>query len=278
MLTVVCVASSGFEESARRCPTICGSCSTGVYPGCNGVAGSGRTVDSCGVCGGQNTLCQQPCGIQALQQCTRTVSISAGLAQSSDQKCRLHVRALGGRALLGQIMVTEDDCGTSLPAYQVNGFAELRTCVAAQPQCTSVDAATFAENTCTRRRQVFDSAAWQHYCPSFNASRTSFECNMSLPNFDSYSSSLPDDVGVYSLTVSRALANGMFGNSSLFRGCPPGCLYDVVAPQTTAWQWMQNASCWKPVGQTHQCLQHQSFVNSAMAASAVLLVLPWFLT
>jgi hypothetical protein len=237
VLTVVCVASSGFEESARRCPTICGSCSTGVYPGCNGVAGSGRTVDSCGVCGGQNTLCQQPCGIQALQQCTRTVSISAGLAQSSDQKCRLHVRALGGRALLGQIMVTEDDCGTSLPAYQVNGFAELRTCVAAQPQCTSVDAATFAENTCTRRRQVFDSAAWQHYCPSFNASRTSFECNMSLPNFDSYSSSLPDDVGVYSLTVSRALANGMFGQGVFMtlshhrRLLGNGCRMPVVGNQ-----------------------------------------------
>eukprot|EP01048_Picozoa_sp_COSAG05_P022008 COSAG05_NODE_4241_length_1608_cov_4.532140_1_plen_306_part_10 len=128
----------GYDESERRCPTTCGTyvntnasngcdghpnaaagngcgggglvCSVGVRPGCDGVPGSSLIEDACGVCGGDGQACLS-CAAAASHFCTRTVSITTAMGQSTDADCRTHIAGRGGRALYGSVFFRAEDCG-----------------------------------------------------------------------------------------------------------------------------------------------------------------------
>jgi hypothetical protein len=165
----------GFEESAKRCPTVCGSwsmrnnsliCSIDVRIGCDGIAGSGTTIDACGVCGGDGQSCTS-CSLSQQYICLRDLTLESELSVSDADACKNYIANQGGRVLVGASVFTADDCGQTWRGWEVSGYISNTECLAAvgaRAECQGQTMPTPSEQTCVRRSRKLQPAAWQRYC------------------------------------------------------------------------------------------------------------------
>ena len=266
----------GFEESEIRCPTACGTyvnsdpsngceghpnaaaghgcgggslvCSTGVLPGCDGIPGSGKTLDACGVCGGDGTACAS-CAAAADYFCQRSVDVNAALGQGSTSDCESYIAGLEGYgALYGAAVLEPHDCGDVYAAFELSGYADEASCIAARSECDGQTVAPTGTGPCTVRQRELSESSWAMHC-SQPFDRSAILCS-----------------GGYSHELAFSVANGLFGSvAGVSGGCSPECLYSAADPEGTAWGWdASSTGCWAPVSTSHACLAG----NAASTAAA----------
>ena len=183
----------GYEESVKRCPTICGSydmraeaivCSIDVRIGCDGIAGSGLELDECGVCDGDGSRCATCTGMQQ-HLCLRDVELNNELpGVASDEECRSYIERQGGRVLVGGSVFTIDDCGTSHNAWAVSGFSSNIDCldaVGARVECDGIVMPSPVPESCERRSHMLDVEGWnaRTTCDASENHRTAARCDPS---------------------------------------------------------------------------------------------------
>ena len=179
----------GFEDSAKRCPTVCGTfvveenqmvCSKNERPGCDGVVGSGEQIDHCGLCGGNNSCTSCEAAVQYF--CARVISVYDELGGSVDA-CITRVADLGGRAILGRSVITSEDCHKDLDAWKLFGFSSNVSCATSQSDCKSNSnnnsASTNLSVSCIKELRELSPSAWDQYCP-MDISRTAVLCDSHL--------------------------------------------------------------------------------------------------
>ena len=184
----------GFEDSAKRCPTVCGSwimredrmvCSVDVRLGCDGIAGSTAKTDACGICNGDNSSCTS-CSSARQFHCNRSVSpaMEFGNGSAADTAgCKGRILELGGRAILGSSVISKDDCGRELPAWQVYGYRSQRSCMLSQSECADSDSdfvaaenSSSASTTCLYKHRSLTNRSWESHCTTA-MSRTAVQCD-----------------------------------------------------------------------------------------------------
>ena len=178
----------GFEDSPKRCPTICGSydmtsrsivCDVDVRMGCDGVAGSGATVDQCGICAGESVRCAD-CARSLEYFCNRLVDVPELLATDTVDACVQRIATYGGRMLLDKVVLTALDCVKSLYGWELAGYKTKAQCifkVDARPECFSESLALTGESPveCVPQARHLSTTAWSEHCTdSFN--RTAMLC------------------------------------------------------------------------------------------------------
>jgi hypothetical protein len=271
----------GFEESETRCPTACGTyvnsdpsngcdghpgaaaghgcgggglvCSTNVLPGCDGIPGSGETLDACGVCGGDGTACAS-CAAAADYFCQRSVAVNTAVGQGSTPACESYIEGLEGYgALYGAAVLQPHDCGDTYAAFELSGYEDEASCIAAQSQCDGESVAPTGTGPCTARQRELSDTSWGLHC-SQAFGQTALLCG-----------------GGYSHQVAFSLANGLFGSASgVSGGCTPECVYSAADPAGTAWEWESSGSCWTAVSTSHDCLAGNAAATAAADLEAAL--------
>ena len=181
----------GYEDSVKRCPTICGTydmraeaivCSVDIRIGCDGIAGSGLELDVCGVCGGDGSQCSS-CTVAQEYICLRDVELNTELGTSTDEECRSYIEGEGGRVLVAASVFVVDDCGATFRGWEVSGYASNTECLSAvgeRTECDSVVMPSPVPESCVRRSHLLDAAAWEDSCDAVEVTemqRTAVRCN-----------------------------------------------------------------------------------------------------
>ena len=92
-------SDGSFVCDENNCPVVCSdptACNTGVdvdclYPDCFGVCDGGAVIDSCGVCGGDNSLCED----EDISGCTDLVACNTTFGATIDDGACLYPDCLG---------------------------------------------------------------------------------------------------------------------------------------------------------------------------------------